>query len=150
MLSGDTVSSLCVPPVLFDRALSQPVLSDLGILVAAGVHFDVSGPVLYLGGDSVRAGPHLLVASDNGHAPADRWVCVLRLAAIRDAGGGGLWLLQSACDHAPYVVLSHGGWVTCIWIVYTRQGSVEVLQVTGSLLLRILLWCLAIVFSLVQ
>ena len=34
VFSGDTVSSLCVPPVLFDRALSQPVLSDLGILVA--------------------------------------------------------------------------------------------------------------------
>ena len=37
----------------------------------------------------------------------------------------------------------------CIWIVYTRLRSVEVLQVTGSLVLRILLWCLAIVcFSL--
>ena len=62
VFNDDTVSSLCVPPVLFDRALS--VLSDLGILVAAGVHFDVSGPVLYPGGDSVRAGPHLLMAGD--------------------------------------------------------------------------------------
>ena len=33
----------------------------------------------------------------------------------------------------------------CIWIMYTQQGSVDVLQVTGSLLLRILLWCLVVV-----
>ena len=44
VLSGDTVSHLCVPPGLFDRALSQPALSDPGILVATGVHFDVFGP----------------------------------------------------------------------------------------------------------
>ena len=41
VLSSDNVSWFCVPPVLFDRALSKPVLSDPGILVAAGVHFDV-------------------------------------------------------------------------------------------------------------
>ena len=64
VFSGANVSSLCVPLVLFDRALSQPVLSDLGILVAAGVHSDVSGPVVYPRGDSVRAGPHLLVSGD--------------------------------------------------------------------------------------
>ena len=40
------------------------VLSDLGILVAAGVHFDVYGPVLCPGGDSVRARSYLLVAGD--------------------------------------------------------------------------------------
>ena len=39
------------------------VLSDLGILVAAGVHFDVYGPVLCPGGDSVRARSYL-VAGD--------------------------------------------------------------------------------------
>ena len=33
VFGGDDVSSLCVPPGLFDRALSQPALSDLGILV---------------------------------------------------------------------------------------------------------------------
>ena len=36
----------------------------------------------------------------------------------------------------------------CIWILYTGLGSVEVLQVTGSLVLRILLWCLVIVYFL--
>ena len=50
-----------VPSVLLDRAISKPVLSDPGILVAAGVHFDMSGLVLYPGGDSLRACPHLLV-----------------------------------------------------------------------------------------
>ena len=40
-ISGGNVSSLCDPPVLFDRTLSQLVLSDLGILVDKGVHFDV-------------------------------------------------------------------------------------------------------------
>ena len=50
--------------MLFDRALSQPVLSDLGILFAAGVHFDVSGPVVYPGGHLVHAGLRLLVSGD--------------------------------------------------------------------------------------
>ena len=36
VLGGDTVSSLCVRPGLFYRALLDP-----GILVATGVHFDV-------------------------------------------------------------------------------------------------------------
>ena len=32
MDGGDDVSSLCVSPGLFDRALSQPALSDVGML----------------------------------------------------------------------------------------------------------------------
>ena len=48
-------SSPCDPPVLFDRILSPPVLSDLGILVVTGVHIDVSGPVMYLG--LIQCGP---------------------------------------------------------------------------------------------
>ena len=51
VLSGDTASLLCVPPGLFDQALSQLALSAPGILVAAGVHFDAFGPGI---GDSVR------------------------------------------------------------------------------------------------
>ena len=45
VLGGNAVSSLCVRPGLFDRSLSQPALSDLGILVVTGVHFDVFGQV---------------------------------------------------------------------------------------------------------
>ena len=57
VFSGDTVSSLCIPPVLFDRALSQAVLSDLGILVATGVHFDVYGVVVYTPVVVTQCGP---------------------------------------------------------------------------------------------
>ena len=50
--------------MLFDRVISQPVLSDLGILVAAGVHVDLSGKILYPGGDSVRPGQSVLMLGD--------------------------------------------------------------------------------------
>ena len=46
-----------------------PVLcSDVVLFAsfAAGVHFDVPGPVLYMGGDSVRTGLPLLVSSHAG------------------------------------------------------------------------------------
>ena len=66
MVGGDDVLSLCVSPKLFDRALSQPALSDMGILVVAGVHFDVSRKALSPGGDSVWAGSRLLLSVDTG------------------------------------------------------------------------------------
>ena len=127
------MSSLCDPPVLFNRTISQPVLSDLGILVAAGVHFDVSGSVLYSGGggggDSVRARPTWVVSddtSDGDRLPvtdrwirvlyAGRWIRVLWLAAIRDAGAGPM--APPISVRVRTVVLSYGGWVLCIWIVY--------------------------------
>ena len=55
----DDVSSLCVPPRLFDRGLLQPALSDMGALVVTCVHFDVSGTALSMGDDSVRVGSRL-------------------------------------------------------------------------------------------
>ena len=65
----------------------------------------------------------------------DRWLRVLWLAAIHDAGGGdcGSYNRHANAHRQP------GRRVACIWIVYTQQGSVTVLQVTGSLLLLILL-----------
>ena len=39
-----------------------------------------------------------------------------------------------------------GGGVACICIVYIQQGSIEVLQVTGSLLLQFLLCYLIVVY----
>ena len=115
-------SSLCVPLVLFDRALSQPVLSDLGILVAAGVHINVSGMVLYPGGDSVRHRPHLVSSdtSDRDWLPMTKatrpltggFMCCCWLQFVMR--GRGLWLLQSVCEHAASWRLSHGGWVICI------------------------------------
>ena len=52
---------------------------------------------------------------------------MLWLAAIRDAGVGPVAppISVQACT----VVVSHACWVKCIWIVYNRQESVEVLQV---------------------
>ena len=58
--------------------------------------------------------------------------------------GGGL-MSPPISVQVCTVVLSYGGWVRCIWIMYTRRRSVEVLQVTGSLVLQILLWCLVLV-----
>ena len=55
------VSSLCDFRVIL-QALSQPVLSDMGVLFTAGVRFDVSGPVLSPGGDLVRPGLNRLVS----------------------------------------------------------------------------------------
>ena len=63
MCDGDDVSSLCVSLGLFDRALSHPALSYLGILV---VRYDVSGQTLSSRGDSVRAGSLLMVSVDTG------------------------------------------------------------------------------------
>ena len=109
VLGGDAVSSLCVPLCLFDEALSQTALSDLGILVVAGVHFNVSGQVLYPGGDSVRAGLRVLVSVVTGDG--DR--LPMTMAAHPLTGGSGccgwlqfvmrergLWLLQSARERA--------------------------------------------------
>ena len=59
--------------MLFVQPLLQPVLSDSGVLITAGVRFDVFIPVLSPGGggaggggDSVRPGFHLLVSGNAG------------------------------------------------------------------------------------
>ena len=107
--------------------------------MATGVHFHVFGPRI---GNSVWASPLLWMSVDTGDGDAPA------------AGGSGCsgWLqfmTQGTGPLAPpismralTVMLVHGGWTICIWIVYTRQGSVAVLQVTGSLFLRILFCCL--------
>ena len=74
------VSSLCDPCVLLIWALSQPVLSDLGVLFTAGVRFDVHGHVLSPGGDSVWPGLNMLVsggASDGGLLVVTTSACML-------------------------------------------------------------------------
>ena len=149
VFGGDYMSSRCVSPGLFDRVLSHPALSDLGILVGTGVHFDVSEQALSRRGDSVRAGFFLLVSDDTGDG--ERFPVT---TAARSLTGGSkccgwlqLVMRSGACGSSNQrVVPSQGGGVECIWIVYTRQGSVEVLQVTGSLLLPFLLCCLIVVY----
>ena len=114
VLGGDPVSS-CVSPGLFDQALSQPALLDPGILVATGVHFDVFGMGI---GDSVRACPLLWMSVDTG----DGDQLPVTTAARPLAGGSGccgwlqfvmqgqgLWLLQSACGHAPSCLVMETG-----------------------------------------
>ena len=38
------------------------------------------------------------------------------------------------------------GGVPCIWIICAPKSSVDILQVTGSLLLQLLLWCMLVVW----
>ena len=104
------VSSLCDIRELFLQALSQPVLSDLGGIVYSRVRFEVSGPVLSPGGDSVRPGLNRLVSG--GVSDGD-WLLVTTSACTSTGGlvlcdwlhsvtrGSGLWLIQSAWERAP-------------------------------------------------
>ena len=66
MCDGDDVSSLCVSLGIYGWALSHPALSYMGILVVAGVRFDVSGQTLSSRGDSVWASSRLMVSVDTG------------------------------------------------------------------------------------
>ena len=79
--------------VLFVQPLSQPVLSDPGEFITAGVQFDVSLPSPV--GHSVRPGLHLL----------------------GDAGGcGRLLVTTSACTLT-------GGLVCCGWLHSVTRGA---------------------------
>ena len=100
------VSSLCDSSVLFLRALSQPVLSDLWVLFTAGVRFDASRPVLSPVGDSVRPGLNRLVSG--GARDVDR-----------------LLVTTSACTLAGEFVrcdwlhsVTRGGWLVAAVIAY--------------------------------
>ena len=83
----------------------------------------MSGAALLRGGDSAHAGSRLMMSDDtgdgdgNGHAFTDRWLRVLWLAAIRDAGGGGgavappinvvEWCISGVCS------LGRDHWKSC-------------------------------------
>ena len=83
----------------------QPVLSDLWVLFTASVRFDVSGPVLSPGGDSVRPGLNRLVSggvSDGNRLLVTTSACTLTGGLVlcdwlhSVTRGRGLWLIQSA------------------------------------------------------
>ena len=76
-----------------------------------------------------------MVSLDNGLALAGRWLRVLWLAAVHDAGAG---LVPPPIST---VVLNREGGVVCGMVVYMQRGSVEVLQVTRSLLFLVILCC---------
>ena len=128
---------------MFDRGLS-----DVGILGVAGVNFDVSG------GGLVWATSRLLVSVDTGNGDQFPMTTTARSLTGGSKCCGWLQFMTRGAGHvAPpigmqecIVDLSQGGGMACIWIVYTRQGSVTALQVTRSLLLQFLL-CYLIVVS---
>ena len=126
----------------------------MGDLVVANVRFDVTGQVSSVKGDSVRAGSYLMAS---GVAYAENWL-PLTTAACSTAGGYRCsgWLEFVTHEAVPVATpiservhtdaCSQGGELTDFGIVYTRERSVDVLQVTGSLLLQIILCCFAALF----
>ena len=145
--------------VLFVEPLSQLVLSDPEELITAGVQFDVSLPALSPGGDLVRPGLHLLVSGDACHwgqllvttsecTMTDGLVCCGWLHSVTL----GAWLVAPPISGmVRAIVIGCGCWLGCIWIVDTCQKSVEVLRLTGSLVLQILICCLTdVCFYLLQ
>ena len=57
----------------------------------------------------------------------------------------GMWLVAPPISvKVCTAVIGCRCWLGCIWIVYTCQKSVEVLRLTGSLVLRILVCCLTV------
>ena len=85
MCDGDDVLSLCVSLGLFDRTLSHPALSYMGILVVASVRIEVSGQILSSMGDSVRAGSCLMVSVDTGDG--DRFPVTMAARSLAGAPG---------------------------------------------------------------
>ena len=84
------------------------------------------------------------VASDKVRVYVDRWTPVLWLVPFCDAGMGHV--APPISMRARTAFAGCGGWVRCIWIVYTWQRSVEVLRLKWSLVLRIMVCCLAVRF----
>ena len=67
---------------------------------------------------------------------------MLWLAAFRDVGA---WLVAPPISGmVRTIVIGCGCWLGCKWIVDTCQKSVEVLRLTGSLVLQILICCLTV------
>ena len=146
LCDGYDVSSNYAHPGLFDRGLLPPPLFVKGTLSVAGVCIDVSGAALLWGGDSVSAVSRLMMSDDMGDGD---WVTVAMTARSQTGGSGSFdWLrfvMRGAGPVAPpiigqehTVVLNRRGVVVYVRIVYTQPESVATLQVTGSLLLLIL------------
>ena len=80
-----------------------------------------------------------MTSADKGDG--DRWLRVLWLAAIRDAGGRGLWLLQSTCVSAPSCSTREVEWCMSGTCTLRIIGSPAGDRVTASLNSRLLLYC---------
>ena len=139
----------------FKWGLLPPALFDMGTLDVAGVRFDVSGAALLQADDSVCVVLRLMMSDDTGDGD---WFPVATAARSRTGGFGCCgWLYcvtRGAGLVAPpiggrgrTIVLNRRDVLIYIRIVYTQQGSIEVLQVTGSLSI-LLIVCCCLVFCL--
>ena len=118
----------------------------MGTLDVAGVCFDVSGAALLQGDDSVCVVSRLVMLDDRGDGD---WFPMTMTARSWTGGSrccGWLYFVMRGAGlvatpingRERTVVLNQRGGVMNVRIVYTQQESVEVLQVTRSLLLLIL------------
>ena len=133
MYSDEDMPSLCVSQELFDRVLSQPGVQGVGDLVVANVRFTVTGQVSSVKGDSVWADSYLMASG------VTDWLEF----AMQEAEP----VATPIRARARTVVCCQGGELTDFEIVYTRERSVDVLHASGSLLLQIILFCLAVLYS---
>ena len=135
-MGGDDMSSLCVPPGLSSRDLSQLSLSDTGVLDVTGVRFDVSGASLSCEGDSVQFGSSLMMSDDTGYGD---WFPLITAARSGSGRCGWLQFMSQGVGpvsppinkHSHTVVLNRKGrkGVVYVRIVHTQWESVGVLQV---------------------
>ena len=107
--------------MVFHQHCLQLKLSKMGLLEVTGVHFDVCDTALFLEANSVRFGAVLVMSGVTGDGDEIPMTTVVRT-----------------------VEYLHNGGMVYIWIVYTRQESVGVLRVTGSLLLLVIAYCRAV------
>ena len=140
---------MIINPGLSEWGLLPLALFDMGTLDVAGVRFDVSGAALSLGGDSVCVISRLMMSDDTCNGD---WLPVAMAERSRTGGFrccGWLYCVKRGVGRvAPpigrrgrTVVLNQRGVVMYIRIMYTQQGSIKVLQVTGSLLILLIICC---------
>ena len=127
--------------------LSQPASSDPGELITEGFLIVVSAPVLSPGGSLVRPERSYILVS----CQAGDWGQLLLATHARMLTGRLVtrdwqeaWLVAppiSVEAQTAVSCLGCSGWVMCLWITCAYQRSVEVLLLTWSHVLLILLWC---------
>ena len=133
--------------VLFDKPLTQPASSDPGELITECFLFHVSDSALCTGGHLVRHGAVLLVSCRAGDGAR-----LLPATDVRILTGGlmtcdwlrpvtrEVWLVSPPITTVFYFDCS--GWVMCTWITCANRRSVDVLLLTWTHVLLIILFCL--------
>ena len=133
------MSSMWAHPGLLDRSLLPLALCDTGTLDITGVRFDVSGAALLRGGDLVCVVTRLMMSDDTtARSRTGVSVCCGWLFFVTQEAG---LVAPPISGRGHTVVLNRRGGVMYVWIVYIQQGSVAVVQETGSLLILFLVCC---------